>query len=101
MSTEDREDTRYIRELKKQIQKLKRENQQLRKSKRIVEAVLEGQEYEKEIFEVDKENHKKTDKKRDACPKCHSEAIIIFELRELPYYRCNECNSKGRFPDKN
>jgi DNA-directed RNA polymerase subunit RPC12/RpoP len=100
MSAAQREETRYIRELKKQIQRLKKENQQLRKAKRVLEATfMEFQYEEEEEFQLKpKQKQKLSDKNKEdiKCPKCNAEDIFIFELRGAPYYRCSECQSKGK-----
>lgn len=104
MSLEQKEESRYIRELKKQIQKLKKENQQLRKAKRIFESTFINidsdidTEMKKDFNKMSKQKQKTSDKNKEnkTCPKCKSEDIFIFELRDLPYYRCSECQSKGK-----
>jgi len=91
----DKEESRYIRELKKQIIKLKRENQQLKKSKRRMEHLIDEAE-DDEPVEPPKPFKTSSDKDSETCPKCESEDIITFELRKIQYYKCGACESKGR-----
>jgi transposase-like protein len=94
----DKEDSKYIRDLKKQILKLRRENQQLRKSKRLAEQLADIKE---EVYDEEMEAKflpLQTDKVNaaDLCPKCHSSEMVKMTLRGLPYYRCPDCGSRGQ-----
>jgi predicted RNA-binding Zn-ribbon protein involved in translation (DUF1610 family) len=98
----DIEETRYIRELRKENIKLKRENAQLRKrATRLEMDWLEMDSQVDEELEKNIEKLKKKDKKADKiqCPKCGSYDIIELELRDMPYYKCHSCGSKGRLSD--
>jgi ssDNA-binding Zn-finger/Zn-ribbon topoisomerase 1 len=94
----DKEESKYIRDLKKQILKLRRENQQLRKSKRLAEQLAEIKE---EVYDEEMEakflplQADKVDV-ADLCPKCHSSEMVKMILRDLPYYHCPDCGSRGR-----
>ena len=98
-SEEQREETRRIRELRKQIIKLKRENSQLRKRNTRFEndwaiSAAEQEEDFESATKVVKNNPKDAD--RIECPKCKSFEVFEFTLRENLYYKCQECGSKGR-----
>lgn len=89
----EREESKYIRELKKRIVRLERENAQLRKSKnRLEHTISEMEEEEDENPVVDCKPAKNTS--RNSCPKCGSYDIIEFPLNSGTYYKCH-C-SKGK-----
>lgn len=99
----EKEETRHVRELRKQIIKLKRENAQLRK--RATRLENDWIDYEVELEEdLEKEFEKVAEKlKKPAdnadklqCPKCQSHDVVELTLRDLPYYKCHGCGSKGR-----
>jgi regulator of replication initiation timing len=89
-------DSKYYRELRKQIVKLKRENAALRKKNKELEnshafdPILEEIEQQ---YQADKEKKKNAGSK---CPKCDN-VIEVFELVHGMYYKCADCGSKGKY----
>jgi DNA-directed RNA polymerase subunit M/transcription elongation factor TFIIS len=92
------EDSKLIRDLRKQIIKLRRENAQLKKrNSRIENDFLEIQSAVVDD-EPQEEVPVKTKKIRNTCPECGSFGIMEFQIRDTPYYRCLDCKCKGKFP---
>lgn len=95
-SRAERDETKYIRELKKQIERLNRENAQLRKTKNQLEHHIS--DLDEESSEKPSNNTRKTSKK--PCPSCGNYEIIELHLRGLQYYKCNSCLSKGKLNER-
>jgi DNA-directed RNA polymerase subunit RPC12/RpoP len=94
------EESRYIKDLKKQIIKLKRENAQLKKKNSRIEndfADYESFLEEKERQKFAKQNHSMESKKKAECPSCGGRDVVEFEVMDRMYYKCSECGSKGKF----
>ena len=99
-SEQEREDTRFVRDLRKQLIKLKREVAHLRKRNHYLEGLqLESIE---EDLEQEEEKFKKFSKVVQiappelTCPACRSTNVSELALRGISYYNCGECNSKGK-----
>jgi DNA-directed RNA polymerase subunit M/transcription elongation factor TFIIS len=93
------EESRYIRDLRKQIIKLRKENAQLKKKNSRIENDFVDydiliEELERDRFE--KKNKSKVDKHSIECPGCGGRDVVEFEVMERMYYKCSECGSKGR-----
>lgn len=93
------EESRYIRDLKKQIIKLKKENSQLKKKNSRIENDFVDydifvEEREREKFA--KKNKSKESKDKLECPKCGGYDVVEFEVMDKLYYKCSECLAKGR-----
>lgn len=91
--TDSRNESKLIRELRKENIKLKRELKQLRKINNRTEVEME--EF-RSVIEIEVAEPPKK-KKKDECPKCKSFDLHIFKLRGKDYYHCSECGSKGRY----
>lgn len=89
-------DSKYFRELRKQIMRLKKENAALRK-KINSESDLESEsEAMLEIIDMyERERAEKIQKSETRCPQCDS-VVSKFELRGGEYYKCHNCGSKGK-----
>lgn len=92
------EESRYIKDLKKQIIKLKRENAQLKKKNSRIEN--DFAEYDSFIEEREKEKYLKKyplkeEKQKNECPSCGGYDVVVFEVMDRLYYKC-ECGSKGK-----
>jgi len=98
-TTEQRLESRAMRELRKQNIRLKRENAQLRKRNSRIENDFDdfGEELAYESLE---ENIPELHRPEHPCPQCGSNDIVVIQLRGLPYYRCQviKCGSKGKLP---
>lgn len=94
MSSEQSE-SKLIRNLRKEIIKLKRENAQLKKRNSRIEndwaEFVANQDEEENYVPADPKR-----KKRITCAKCGSYSITEFILAEKEYYKCEDCNAKGR-----
>lgn len=91
-----REENKYIKELKKEIQKLKRENAQMRKRNSRLEndyAEVEA-DYAQEVKKTTAPPEKEFN-----CPKCNAKEVTFLTLREVLYYKCCDCGSKGRLEE--
>jgi DNA-directed RNA polymerase subunit M/transcription elongation factor TFIIS len=99
-SPDERLETKYILDLKKQIQRLKKENQQLRRmNQKLDNDFIDSQiDLEMEGIEVSQASKNSTTKaeNRIECPKCGAYEVITFMLRNLPYYKCMSCDSRGK-----
>ena len=86
-------ESKYIKELRKEIAKLKRENSQLRKHTHRLEyecielRVDTDDEDEEVVVEKDEAATYK-------CPKCKEEASV-FILNKKEYFKCPGCGKKG------
>jgi hypothetical protein len=86
-------ESRFIRELRKQIIKLKRENSQLRKRNTRIE-----NDYAEHQATVDAElDFVEAVEEVRECPHCKSsEDVAVFKLKEVEYFKCHVCGKKGR-----
>jgi len=91
----ERQETKYIRNLRKQIIKLKRENAYLKKRNTRIENDFAEFHAESENETEEPIEEKKATEKPVTCPKCHQE-VVVFELREVKYFKCHGCGKKGR-----
>ena len=108
MKTEtDRAETKFIRELRKEISKLKSEVRQLRKRLKQYEEIKDEKAYrddlDAEVSYLEKvvDDHKKTEEPMKACPHCGGKDVVFFEILGRPYFKCQyePCGKKG-FLDK-
>jgi len=95
-ATKDKNETKLIRELKKQIQMLKRENGQLKKKNARIETEYALAQSEQEFNEVYEPIVEKKDQPKLRCPKCGAYETMRFMLKEVPYYKCLSCEAKGK-----
>lgn len=96
----EREETRQWRELRKENIKLRKRVSELRKKLTRLENDWFDMDSEvDEEIEEQLKNLKKTEEKadKDECPKCGSYGVHTFTLRDLWYYKCPDCESKGRY----
>jgi len=97
-SAESREESKYVRELRKQLIKVKKENANIRKRNHYLEGLMIDvedaalQEEEKKFIKL-----KQSDRENSLiCPQCSSNNVVGFELRSQQYYNCSDCGSKGK-----
>lgn len=84
-------ESKYIKDLKKQIQKLKKENGQLKKTNNRL--LHEADELDYNDEEVQQPVAPGSPKYK--CRLCNSE-VVVFNIVEVPYYRCPAGCSKGK-----
>ena len=93
----ERQETRHIRSLRREVIKLRREVSQLRKKNmRLENDTLYGIEEEEEVgFEyiVENPNEKKD---RFTCPDCGGYDTYEFKAGVHDFYSCGSCKSRGR-----
>jgi len=99
-SSEERLETRYIRELKRQIEKLKRENSQLRKKNNRLENTDEYDAYD-DYEEPPKPRTKYQDENAIYCESCNSDMVDIFNAGLYSFFKCQACGNKGKIKQKN
>ena len=93
MKTHDEiEDTRRSKNQRREIIKLRRQVKQLRKKVRFSDNDI-ADEFEDEIEPVEEP---KKEKLKFACPKCGKRNTEVFMLGYREYYRCPDCESRGR-----
>jgi len=95
-------ESKYIRDLKKQITKLKQENAVLRKKNRVMAVTYDDYiDALKELEDTDFHNknsdiiEKVAEETAEDCPKCN-ESVQPFEVAGSKFYKCGSCGSKGR-----
>ena len=91
-------ESKYIRDLKKQIVKLKQENSALKKKNRVMAVTYD--EYIEALRELEDNDAKNwivvdEDDNTEPCPKC-KESTQPFLINDAKFYKCNSCGSKGR-----
>lgn len=87
-------ESKYIRELKKQIGKLKRENASLKKTNNRLRDAADA-EYDDEPDAEVEAVPENPNKEKYFCPLCEVE-VIVFPLVGVPYYRCPTGCGKGK-----
>ena len=93
---EQRQESKSLRELRKQLIKSRRENSQLRKRIHHLEGILI--EIEDEALEEELAPPPKQEKNTPVltCPSCGGTMVESFELRGSSYYKCGGCGSRGK-----
>lgn len=92
---QDKLETKYIRDLKKEISKLKRENQTLRKkANRNYYDFFPPEQIEEPVVVCEIEVEKEKEVRR--CPECDSKKADFFEVGLFEFYKCENCDTKGR-----
>jgi predicted nucleic acid-binding Zn ribbon protein len=87
---QERLENKTIRELRKENMRLRRQLKDLRKR-----GLLDD---EKDEFEEDENGFYIPEKiHRNECPSCSKQNVVVFPLGSTYYYRCEDCNSKGKF----
>ena len=90
----EREETKLIMDLRKQVVKLKRENSQLKKRNTRIENDY-AELSEDEVEEVAPPVLNPYPKAR--CAKCNSKHVNIIELVGKNYYKCQDCEAQGLY----
>lgn len=91
-TVQEREEGKALRELRKENIRLRREVKQLRKLLARIDREEADSEEEFEVVVVTK-----NERPRPKCPKCgFSKDLYVFQLRNEDYYRCHNCDSKGK-----
>jgi len=90
---EARAETKYIRELKKEIAKLRRENASLRKKTLRLEHLIDESEEEQVELEKVKDPALK-DQDLLICPECKKRAAVSRKIGPFMSLICTECGHK-------
>ena len=87
----ERQETKYIRELRKENTKLRREVSQLRRKTSKLEQNQPEDAEDIEFFEPLPD-----DPQDFHCPNCQQKQdVIVFKLRGVEYFKCHHCGKKG------
>lgn len=87
---EERQESKLVRELRKEVIRLRRQVKEMKRDMRYAE---EDQDEENDSLIVQPVVN---NKERCPCPSCGSYSVISFELIGKEYYRCLDCDAKGR-----
>jgi len=98
---ESDEEPKFIRELRKTVRKLVSENRQLRKENRMLKQVDQQKDFTPEILEPEIPEPAAKYEVRYECPSCGVYIKNVFQIRDMLYYRCECCSSKGKIPHEN
>jgi len=94
-SSEEKQETREMRSLRREIIKLRREVSQLRKKNMRLEFEAEPESEEEVGFEyiTEEENNSK---ERFTCPDCGGYDVLSFSAGIHNFYKCGSCKSHGK-----
>ena len=93
----ERQESKYIRELRKQNTRLRRENAQLKKRNSRIENDFAEFHAELEAGLEDQMDDLRVDQKPLPCPRCsNTGSVAVFSLGDVEYFKCHECGKKGK-----